>query len=112
MPALFAIKGRVDAVLNKVPFLPKNLTDRTMQLMSKLWPAHLPARMTEYRDKYEHHLMLRMADSGIEEASTYLKEYFKHATGIISNVQKKKVIKPFTSFCRRRCRGALSCRSY
>lgn len=81
MPALFAIKGRVDAVLNKVPFLPKNLTDRTMQLMSKLWPAHLPARMTEYRDKYEHHLMLRMADSGIEEASTYLKEYFKHATG-------------------------------
>lgn len=54
--------------------------------------------MTEYRDKYEHHLMLRMADSGIEEASTYLKEYFKHATGIISNVQKKKVIKPLHRF--------------
>lgn len=30
--------------------------------------------MLEFRDKYEHHLVLKMSDGGIEEAQKYLKE--------------------------------------
>lgn len=81
MPMFFTIKGRIDAVLNKVPFLPSNLIDRTLQLLSKLWPSHLPHRMKEFRDRYEHHLMLKMAGDGIDEAKVWLKSYFSHADG-------------------------------
>ncbi|MCG9537104.1 D-lactate dehydrogenase [Providencia huaxiensis] len=81
MPMFFTIKGRIDAVLNKVPFLPSNLIDRTMQVLSKLWPSHLPPRMKEFRDRYEHHLMLKMAGDGIDEAKVWLKSYFSNADG-------------------------------
>ncbi|MGV6983317.1 D-lactate dehydrogenase [Providencia hangzhouensis] len=81
MPMFFTIKGRIDAVLNKVPFLPSNLIDRTMQVLSKLWPSHLPPRMKEFRDCYEHHLMLKMAGDGIDEAKVWLKSYFASADG-------------------------------
>ncbi|MEY0970311.1 D-lactate dehydrogenase [Providencia huaxiensis] len=81
MPIFFTIKGRIDAVLNKVPFLPSNLIDRTMQVLSKLWPSHLPPRMKEFRDRYEHHLMLKMAGDGIDEAKVWLKSYFSNADG-------------------------------
>ncbi|UPS61349.1 D-lactate dehydrogenase [Providencia rettgeri] len=81
MPMFFTLKGRIDAVLNKVPFLPSNLIDRTMQVLSKLWPSHLPPRMKEFRDRYEHHLMLKMAGDGIDEAKVWLKSYFSNADG-------------------------------
>lgn len=81
MPAFFTLKGRVDAVLNKLPLLPANFLDRTLQFFSKLWPSHLPPRMKEFRDKYEHHLMLKMAGSGIDEAKSWLKTYFAQAEG-------------------------------
>ncbi|MEW1686243.1 hypothetical protein, partial [Streptomyces sp. NPDC093594] len=32
-----------------------------------LWPSHLPPRMKEFRDRYEHHLMLKMAGDGIDD---------------------------------------------
>lgn len=76
MPKLFALKGRVDATLNKIKFLPKNLTDKVMQLGSKLFPAHLPNRMLNFRAEYEHHLILKMSDEGIIEAKNYLQQYF------------------------------------
>lgn len=76
LPKLFALKGRIDASLNKISFLPKYLSDRCLQLFSKLFPQHLPARMLAYREKYEHHLILKMSDDGIAEASQYLAQYF------------------------------------
>ncbi|REL29005.1 D-lactate dehydrogenase [Thalassotalea euphylliae] len=77
LPKLFALKGRVDATLNKVPLLPKYLSDRVLQVASKCFPQHLPERMLAYRDKYEHHLILKMSDEGIAEASSFLASYFK-----------------------------------
>lgn len=76
LPKMFAAKGRIDAVLNKLSFLPHYLTDRIMQGVAKLFPNHLPDKMTEYRERYEHHLVLKMSDGGIEEARQYLAHYF------------------------------------
>ena len=76
MPKLFAIKGRVDAVLNKVSFLPKYLSDRVMQFAAKCFGQHLPERMLQYYQDYEHHLILKMSDGGIEEARAFLKTFF------------------------------------
>lgn len=81
MPRFFTLKGRVDATLNKLPLLPHNLTDNLMQKLSKLAPNHLPARMKDYRQRYEHHLLLKMAGTGIAEAQQYLQSYFAQAEG-------------------------------
>ncbi|MGO2012937.1 MULTISPECIES: D-lactate dehydrogenase [Pseudoalteromonas] len=77
LPKLFSIKGRIDSKLNKLSWMPKHFTDKAMQLVSKVFPQHLPKRMLEYRDKYEHHLIMKMSDDGIEEAQTFLKSFFE-----------------------------------
>ncbi|KAA8999982.1 D-lactate dehydrogenase [Affinibrenneria salicis] len=81
MPMFFNLKGRMDALFGKVPFLPSHLVDRTMQLLSRLLPSQLPDRMKAYRDRFEHHLMLKMAGDGIEEARRWLEQYFRDADG-------------------------------
>lgn len=80
LPMFFALKGAVDAYLRNVPGL-SNLTDRVMQLVSRITPNILPKRMREFRDRYRHHLILKMRDGGIEEASGYLKSHFKSRDG-------------------------------
>ena len=79
LPKLFAIKGKISAYLNKISFLPKDIPDRVMQLLSRFWPNILPKRMREFRDKYDHYLMLKMSDAGIAEADEYLNEYFSNS---------------------------------
>ena len=76
LPKMFALKGRVDAVFNKLPFMPRYLSDRVMQFGSKLFSDQIPSSLRAYRDKYEHHLILKMGDGGIEEASTLLSKLF------------------------------------
>lgn len=75
LPKMFALKGRVDATLNKVPGLPPYLSDRVMQALSKCFPDHLPPRLHRFRDDYEHHLILKMSDEGIAEAQQFLQSF-------------------------------------
>ncbi|MEM9341489.1 MAG: D-lactate dehydrogenase [Pseudomonadota bacterium] len=71
LPMFFALKGKIDARLNKLS-LTRGFTDKFMQFASRLWPEHLPKFLRDYRDRYEHHLILKMHDGGIEEAAEYL----------------------------------------
>lgn len=71
LPTIFALKGAVDSRLNGIPFL-RGFTDKLMQGLSRLWPRVLPKRLMEYRDRFEHHLILKMQDSGIAEAKGLL----------------------------------------
>jgi D-lactate dehydrogenase len=81
LPTLFAIKGSFDAFAGRVSFFPRDLGDKIMQAISRLFPQHLPRRMMEYRDKYEHHLMLRMAGLGIGDARRFLESILPSAQG-------------------------------
>lgn len=47
-----------------------------MQFASYCWPNILPKRMRDFREKYDHYLVLKMSDGGIAEADKYLKEFF------------------------------------
>ncbi|MHC6646465.1 D-lactate dehydrogenase [Alteromonas sp. HB246098] len=76
LPKMFALKGRVDAVLNKLPFMPRYLSDRVMQFGSQFFSDQIPASLRAFRDKYEHHLILKMSDGGIEEAKALLAKLF------------------------------------
>lgn len=77
LPKMFALKGRIDAALNKKSWLPKYLTDRCLQTLSKLFPQHLPTRLRQFETRYEHHLIIKMSDEGVEEAQAFLREFFK-----------------------------------
>ncbi|WP_414164295.1 D-lactate dehydrogenase [Superficieibacter sp. BNK-5] len=81
MPLFFTLKGRTDALLEKVSLFKPHFTDRTMQKLTRAFPAHLPPRMKSWRDKYEHHLLLKMAGDGVNEAQRWLSEFFKTAEG-------------------------------
>ena len=81
IPKLFAFKRKFDAFTDKLGFLPNKMSDRVMQYMSYLFPSHLPKRMEEYRDKYQHHWILEMSNDGVDEAKAYLDEFFKTNEG-------------------------------
>jgi D-lactate dehydrogenase len=81
LPALFGLKSRFDALFDRLGFLPSHFSDRVMQVASRLFPSHLPARMKGYRDKYEHHLMLKVSAESVEETRAFLSSYFATATG-------------------------------
>ena len=72
LPAAYALKAKAEYLLNKIPLLPKYLPDIFLYYASKLFPQHLPKRLLEYRDAYEHMLILVTADDAIEESRDYL----------------------------------------
>ena len=76
LPRLFSIKGSIDAKLSKWSWVPKHLTDKVMQMIAHVLPQHLPTRMLEYHNQYEHHLILKMSDEGIKEANAFLESFF------------------------------------
>lgn len=80
LPALFALKARVDALASRFG-IRGAVSDRLLQALSRLFPQHLPQRMREWRDRYEHHLMLKMAGKGIAEARALLAATFPSAAG-------------------------------
>ncbi|MEO0760420.1 MAG: D-lactate dehydrogenase, partial [Pseudomonadota bacterium] len=57
------------------------LTDRVMQAMARLTPAILPKRMRAFRDRYRHHLVLKMRDGGVDEAEALLAGFFEGREG-------------------------------
>ncbi len=81
MPKLFATKAKVDRFCAKLPFMPPYVSDKVLQLASHLFPNHLPKGMRDYREKFEHHLILEMVDGGVEEARTFLKAFFADNEG-------------------------------
>ena len=81
MPLFFTLKGRIDAWLGKLSVVKPHLSDRLLQRVSGWLPAHLPKRLKQYRDKFEHHLMLKMSGDGVAEAQDYLHDYFREGGG-------------------------------
>ncbi|WP_289016292.1 D-lactate dehydrogenase [uncultured Methylobacterium sp.] len=80
MPALFSVKSRVDAFTERLG-LGNTISDRLAQAVANLMPQHLPVRMNAFRDRYEHHLLLRMGSAGVAEARAYLSKLLPSANG-------------------------------
>jgi D-lactate dehydrogenase len=81
LPRLFAWKARFDRFMSRIGIAKAGASDRLMQRLSRLFPSHLPPRMKAYRDRFEHHLLLRMGGAGIAEAEAYLRAVFPSASG-------------------------------
>ena len=93
LPTLFELKRKVDLLSTKIKFLPNKLSDKIMLFLSKLWPNHLPKRMEQFRDRYEHHWVIEMSDDGIEEAKDYFNKFFKSNEGDFFECTKKEAEK-------------------
>lgn len=78
VPAAFAMKDKLDGYLEKVGM--KGLSDKVLQMLSKFLPSHLPKRMNEFRDLYEHHLVLRIENQDVEQVQQFLQHYFSANT--------------------------------
>ena len=93
IPKLFEIKRKVDRLSDKFIFLPDKFSDRLMQFLSNFWPNHLPKRMEQFRDKYEHHWIIEMSDEGIDEAKIYFDKFFTKNEGSFFECTKKEAKK-------------------
>ena len=80
LPKLFALKAKVDRWAKKIDFLPNHLSDKMMQALSRILPEHLPKKLWQYRDQYEHHLIVKMGGDGVQEARDYFTSYFKEGS--------------------------------
>ena len=74
VPAAFALKSRVDGFFER--FGLRGVSDRAIQLLMNLLPSHLPQRMRQYRDRFEHHLLVRVANDSLEQTRTFLNDFF------------------------------------
>lgn len=81
IPKLFNLKRKMDLLADKFSILPSKFSDKFMQFLSSFWPKHLPKRMEQYRDQYEHHWIIEMSDDGIEEAQHFFDDFFKTNDG-------------------------------
>jgi len=82
LPRAYALKAKAEYLLNKVPFLPKYLPDIFLYYASKLFPGHLPKRLLDHRDDYEHLLILVTADESIDESRRYLEQEWGRIPGV------------------------------
>lgn len=81
LPRLFAAKSWIDAVAERLSFLPAHFSDRVMHALSRLFPSHLPPRLKGFRDRFQHHLMIKVAGTAVEEARAMLASLFPSQNG-------------------------------
>ncbi len=68
---LFSLKLTVDKFLS-VLLRKESFSDKILQFISDLIPCILPKRIQSFKQKYQHHLILKMENNGIEEARDFL----------------------------------------
>lgn len=71
LPFLFRLKSRIDVIGRRIGVGPA-LSDHLLQFMAGLAPEHLPARMRVCRDRFEHHLLLKVAETDIDRTRACL----------------------------------------
>lgn len=81
LPQFFSLKAKIENKLKQLPFTSPHLIDSSLYYLAKCFPNHLPKSLLDYAQNYEHHLILKMSDDGIEEAKTYLEKWKAKHTG-------------------------------
>ncbi|WP_116091686.1 D-lactate dehydrogenase [Sphingomonas crusticola] len=81
LPLLFGAKARVDAIAAKLRLGRHNISDRLLQIAARAFPRHLPRRLRDYRDRYEHHLMLKVTQANAAPTRALLAGLFPSGEG-------------------------------
>ncbi|KRB26931.1 D-lactate dehydrogenase [Acidovorax sp. Root70] len=78
VPAAFALKSRFDGFFERIGL--RGFVDHAIQAVTRLLPSHLPRRVRQWRDLYEHHLLVRVSNDQVEATRAFLTEHFAHST--------------------------------
>lgn len=81
LPLLFASKARIDALARRLLPRGEGFSDRLLQRLGRFTRNRIPPRLREFRDRFEHHLILKVAGEGVMETRTYLSASFPSAQG-------------------------------
>ncbi|UOO90230.1 D-lactate dehydrogenase [Vitreoscilla massiliensis] len=81
IPQLFGWKKKLQAALCKLPLLPSNALDKLIQAASVFIPGAVAPRIQAYRQQYEHHLMLKIDATQLQEVTELLQQHFQHHDG-------------------------------
>lgn len=76
IPALFALKSRIDRLFKSIPILPSNSIDRAIQLFNRLSPSWVEPRIQEFHQRYQHLLMIKIDMQQNDELQKILMEFF------------------------------------
>ena len=72
--SLFRVRCGIESLLGRMGGRRINIVDRVLQLLGRLLPSACPAWLGASIRKFEHHLILKTYDSGIEEAKNLLED--------------------------------------
>lgn len=73
LPKLFALKNRVDALAERLGL--RHASDYILQGVAKLLPQHLPEKLRDYHARFEHHLLLQVAQLQADVFTKLLAEF-------------------------------------
>lgn len=76
IPALFALKSKIDNFFKRIPLLPSNILDRAIQLFNHFAPSWVEPRLQEFHQKYQHLLMIKIDMLQNDELQKLLIEFF------------------------------------
>jgi len=74
IPRFFRLKNTIDSLLAKLGG--KTLSDKILQMFANMLPKQLPDKLYEYRNLYEHHLILRVSDDMKNDVLNFLTDCF------------------------------------
>ncbi|CAN7321345.1 D-lactate dehydrogenase [Phenylobacterium sp. LjRoot225] len=95
LPRLFQLKAWVDRLAKRALILPADLSDHLLQAASRLFPDHLPRRIRQYRDRFEHHLILKIPEAAAPFVRTLLGEMFPSPQGEVFECSPEEAERAF-----------------
>jgi len=81
LPQLFRLKDRVDQLALRLGFRSSSTSASILHRLAQMCRHHLPTRMNEFRDRFEHHLIVKASEEGIAEAIQYFGRIFPSGSG-------------------------------
>lgn len=84
LPTLFSLKSWFDGLFERIGFSGTKVADWALQLLFRLSPRPMPKRFRDPVRQHAHFLILKMSDSGIDEARDYLAKAASEEKGLFA----------------------------
>lgn len=81
LPQLMASKAKWDIRVKNLRVLPANFVDKALQAINVLTPKGVAPRILNYRNRFEHHLMIKAEACHSEELNRLLEAFFAGKSG-------------------------------
>lgn len=81
LPQLMANKAKWDIRVKNLKVLPANFVDKVLQFANNVTPKGVAPRILDYRERFEHHLMIKAEARHADELQRLLETFFSDRSG-------------------------------